>query len=109
MVGCSYLYKSGRRDPEGPSQELLDAFTQFEQLRKEILPRIGLVNNFHANGYEADDLIAKIVMDNPGRGIICSSDEDLFQLLPYARMYNLGKKTLYYRRDFINTDSPQMG
>lgn len=93
-------YKSGRRDPEGPSQELLDAFTQFEQLRKEILPRIGLVNNFHANGYEADDLIAKIVMDNPGRGIICSSDEDLFQLLPYARMYNLGKKTLYTDKDF---------
>lgn len=61
---------------------------QFYALREDILPAIGAPNCFHERGYEADDLIAKIILDNPSQQFfIVSSDNDLLQLLahPNAR------------------------
>lgn len=96
-------YKSNRvkSDPN-----LLKCLAQFVRLRKEILPRLGFVNNFHEVGFEADDLIASICK-NPGPNenqnfIILSSDQDLYQLLtPQISLYKLSKKRLYTDEDFI--------
>jgi len=93
-------YKSGRHGKDGPAKELLDAFNQFNLLREEILPRIGIVNNFYADGYEADDIIARIVMDYPENCVICSSDDDLLQLLGFAPIFNLGRKELVTEKEF---------
>lgn len=92
-------YKANRRS-EAPPPELLEAFQQFERLREEIFPTIGLVNQFQHSGYEADDLIAQLAIDYPQQCVICSSDDDLLQLLPWADIYSPGKKKLITRELF---------
>lgn len=78
----------------------------FKLLRLDILPRCGFQNVFMQTGYESDDLIAQIVLDNemrvtPKQLIIVSGDEDLFQLLtPNCSMYIPRKKLLYTVEDF---------
>lgn len=66
-----------------------EAFQQFTSLRKEILPGLGFKNIYSQKGYEADDLIAKIVKRRGQKGdyLIVSADEDLYQLLTYVDMY----------------------
>lgn len=57
---------------------------QFDALREEILPAIGFGNNPFQPGFEADDLIAQTLIDNPTQQfIMVSSDHDLFQLLQH--------------------------
>jgi DNA polymerase-1 len=87
---CS-TYKQGRKNQE-PDPELIDAFTQFKQLRRNILPELGFVNIFRQTGCEADDLIAALVMNDPKREfIVATSDDDMLQLLDYCDIYNLSK------------------
>ncbi|MFA5377455.1 MAG: hypothetical protein WC455_17015 [Dehalococcoidia bacterium] len=58
--------------------------TQFNALHEHILPKMGFGYHFQEVGYEADDLIAKVVIDNPAKPfVVVSSDHDLFQLLQY--------------------------
>ena len=94
-------YKANRKNEE-PTQELLDAYAQFDLLRTKIIPGIGIVNNFIRPGYEADDLIAQIVLAYQNECLICSGDEDLFQLLSFAKIYNPAKKEYITEQDFIN-------
>lgn len=82
--------------------------TQFKQLRKEVLPRLGFKNIFHQNGYEADDLIAEIVARYPDKYIIFSSDSDLWQLLyegrkglTFVRIFDPRKKKLFTYKEFV--------
>jgi 5'-3' exonuclease len=59
--------------------------TQFNTLHEHILPKIGFSNHLQCSGYEADDLIAKVVIDNPAKFfVVVSSDHDLFQLLRFS-------------------------
>lgn len=80
-------YKERRRTlkedktPEEIEEDKL-AYAQFTQLYSEILPLLGVVNNYKIDGYEGDDLIGSIVYSNPDDDlIIASGDEDMFQLL----------------------------
>jgi len=58
--------------------------TQFNSLRQNILPALGFFNNLFQPGFEADDLIAQTIIDNPNQQfMVVSSDHDLFQLLQY--------------------------
>lgn len=84
-------YKERRRNVSELDRVALDeAFTQFEELRTEILPAIGFRNVFMEEGYEADDLIAQIRFDHTGSAfVIVSADEDLLQLVYSGNvMYN---------------------
>jgi len=64
--------------------ERIKIHTQFNALREHILPKIGFCNHLQCGGYEADDLLAKVVIDNPAKPfVVVSSDHDLFQLLQY--------------------------
>lgn len=111
-------YKAGR-DAREPSPEAMEAGPQMALLRRNILPRLGLPNQMLQEGYEADDLIARISnligieyrSPKPGDGgsnpswcaniVIASSDNDLYQLLgPRTSIYHLGKKRMYTWRDF---------
>lgn len=94
------FYKQNRNIGEIP-QELLDAFQQFDLLRQEILPRIGFKNIFMHVGYESDDLFAVIVKEYRDDHIIVSSDEDLYQLLTRASMYNPEKKKYTTQESFM--------
>jgi len=58
--------------------------TQFDALREHILPKLGFCNHWQQSGYEADDLVASAIINNPTKSfVIVSSDHDLFQLLQY--------------------------
>ncbi len=77
------------------------AYKQFAQLRLNILPQIGFCNMHIQKGYEADDLIARLVMYRPGTYLIVSADHDLYQLLTYADMYMPQNKVLVTADMFI--------
>jgi 5'-3' exonuclease len=92
-IDCS-SYKL--KDISSEKKELIaHAHTQFDQLRKDILPAMGFKNHYIQTGYEADDLIAHIVYRFPNKHIIVSKDKDLLQLLSeersqycFIRIYN---------------------
>lgn len=86
-------YKEKRSKDIDPFEweELQKAYKQFSQLRIKILPDLGFNNNFICSGYEADDIIAKIVMENDSKNIVFSADGDLYQLLDYMDQYSIGK------------------
>lgn len=100
------LYKSNRIKKEA-DPVLMRSLGQFHQLRNDILPRLGFVNNFHFTGFEADDLIASLCKW-PGptvdqRFIIMSGDQDLYQLLnEQIALYKLNKKRIYDFHAFVN-------
>ena len=95
-------YKSNRAKTD---PHLLACLSQFRELRKDILPRLGFANNFCFTGYEADDLIAQVCY-HPGPAVgqefvIVSGDQDLYQLLtPQVSIYKPAKKCLYTAADF---------
>jgi len=97
-------YKMKRRPDltEWEKEEWEFAFSQFKRLRRQILPRIGFNNNHLQVGYEADDLLAKYVMDNSEQElIIASADNDLLQLLHYCDFLNLSKNKMITRNSFV--------
>lgn len=76
-------------------------YSQFNQLRMNILPALGFKNNFIQTGMEADDIIASIVYNNSEfQNIVVSGDEDLYQLLNHCHLYIPRKKTEYRAKDF---------
>lgn len=88
-------YKSSRRKRKGPRgqseeeahQYQLDReelYRQIKLLHNDYLPAVGYKNVFMQEGYEADDLIASIVLgdgDMKMDYVIVSGDKDLYQLL----------------------------
>lgn len=99
------VYKSNRRK-EKIDDALLEGFSQFDEIRDQILPALGFVNSFRCTGFEADDLIASLCLF-PGPAedqhyFIMSNDNDLYQLLTQnVSMYLPGKKIVYSKWDFI--------
>jgi len=97
-------YKERRHDRDEEELRLLKLYhDQVALLRKEILPTIGLNNNFYRSGYEADDLIAAFVLANRMRKHIfmISSDFDLLGCIGEAcSYYDVRKKKLFDKRWF---------
>ena len=96
-------YKATRHKDRTEEEKELDeiAYTQFAILQEEILPEIGFKNNFCADGYESDDIIAKIVQTNKeSKFIIVSTDNDLFQLLHKDVAMLIGTNKIYSWKDF---------
>lgn len=81
-------YKANRNRERTP-QEVSDRKKlrrQMRRLRKDVLPSLGYTNIFQADGYEADDLIARFRFNlayiNPDASVvIVAADKDLYQLL----------------------------
>jgi len=98
-------YKANRRRDLTPQEEIdyALAFKQFDALRKEVLPKLGFANILQQNGYEADDLLAEIVLKTEGDFIIVSTDKDLYQLLNRCDIYNQKTKKIITAIDFKNT------
>lgn len=91
-------YKSNRKENKSDEElkMILEVKNQLKLMRKEYLPEVGFQNIFWQKGFEADDVIAKIVLDRPKRKfIIVSSDQDLYQLLGYnCSIWNPASKEL---------------
>jgi len=95
------FYKN--RPRKADDRDMTDAFIQFKELRKEILPQLGFCNNYMQIGYETDDLIAKIAQtDIQSRFIIVSSDNDFLQLLDSSCIiYNPGENRIITKDDLF--------
>jgi len=97
-----------RTQIEDPEMEdiLRSGKPQFDEIRLNVLPKLGFKNNFIQTGLEADDIIAYIARKNVERFeqiYIASSDEDLFQILyDNISIYNPREKKIYTQNDFIN-------
>ena len=75
-----------RSDVDDSMKEMrIEAKTQIEVLRRSLLTKWGFANQFCQRGYEADDIMASVVLNNfqdPEReAVIVSADHDLYQLL----------------------------
>lgn len=79
-------------------------YKQIAILRDIIIPGLGFTNNFSCKGWEADDIIASIVLNNTlQKFIILSGDEDLYQLLsPHCVMSSDGRK--FYTADDLRKE-----
>jgi 5'-3' exonuclease len=90
------FYKEKRYEQELTEQDIED-FKQFDELKNEILYEIGFNNVFVQEGYEADDLMAKIARDWECEQLIVTSDDDILQLISNrVHLYNIKEKA---RRD----------
>jgi len=99
-------YKRHRHDSKTEEQKLLDAiaYNQFNEIRTFVLPELGFKNIFIQEGYEGDDLIARIVLDHEGLYnsiVVVSSDNDLYQLLDYCSLYDIFKKSIINKNMFL--------
>jgi DNA polymerase-1 len=105
-IKLSSVYKQNRRKEKSEEEEELDriAYDQFDAIRKIILPTIGFRNIFIEDGYESDDIIAKIVKDNNiGNAVIVSADSDLYQLLSEkVSLLISNDKPLFTKSDFVD-------
>jgi DNA polymerase-1 len=77
------------------------AYEQFEITRK-LLDEIGFINNFKIDGYESDDLIAKIV-ESYDDLIVISNDSDLYQLLNKCSMYDINRNKILDQKWLLDT------
>ena len=102
-------YKSSRaKKREESTEEETKAFDemrkQIDLLRTTFLYKLGFRNIVSQEGYEADDLIAKIAKQTkePHRATIVSSDHDLYQCLrDNVDMWDPTQKKLTRKLDFV--------
>jgi DNA polymerase-1 len=75
---------------------------QIVQLRSHLLTQLGFSNVFWKTGYEADDVIAGVCLQNTNtKLIVVGSDHDLFQLLtPNVMMWNPNKQKMTTEKSF---------
>ena len=75
-------YKAQRKVVDDPGRT--EMFKTFDRTRDVVLPALGFKNNYLLDGFEADDIIAKLVEQNKDKRmplVIYSTDSDLYQLL----------------------------
>jgi DNA polymerase-1 len=101
----SYKEKRSQKKKEQTKEEKIfygKCFEQFDELYEEILPKIGIKNNYKVKGLEGDDLIASICLNNKGRKVIATSDNDMYQLLNNETViYDIRKKKEFTKDDFF--------
>jgi DNA polymerase-1 len=101
-------YKSGReRKRNQMSEDETRAYHamlhQIRKLEDEILPKIGFVNIFSEDGYEADDMIASVVRfgEDHSEIVVVSADQDLYQCLSdTVSIYNPTQRKQYTLEQF---------
>lgn len=99
-------YKSSRKKKRQEMDDedvkaIEEMYAQIAELR-QFFSKVGFVNVFHENGYEADDMIASVVINNPDYDIaIVSADKDLYQLLrPGVFIHQPGGKPAVTHKTF---------
>ena len=60
-------YKAQRKVVDDP--ERTEMFKTFDHTRDVVLPALGFKNNYLLDGFEADDIIAKLVEQNKGQRV----------------------------------------
>lgn len=91
---CWYKAKRAYENKtEEEKEKYIKAIGQFQKIRKELLPGLGFSQNYMMSGFEGDDLIAAVVLNNPEDFIVVTTDNDMLQLLDHCTVYNPRTKT----------------
>ena len=100
----TYKIKRSTRE-KTPEEIVIDemCYPQFTELRKVILPHIGWQNNFFQVGYEGDDVMASILLNNQFEitPVMVSDDQDMFMMLDHCSIYLRNKRILLTRKMFV--------
>ncbi len=76
-------------------EERAEVSRQIEICRKIVIPTLGFNNSFMQTGLEGDDILGRLVRDNPHKFVIITGDEDLLQLTDECTWHSPGtKKTI---------------
>jgi hypothetical protein len=98
-------YKANRINKDKTDEEKqFDNVTmsQFTELRRNVLPSMGFVNNFMQTGIESDDVMASVILNNRNHYLMITSDQDMYQLLWHTlKIYSLHSKEIMDREKFI--------
>lgn len=99
----SRIYREYKKRDKELTKEDVEAFEQFAEIRAYVLPKFGFENVFIQTGYEADDIVAKVVDSYWNKKIaIISRDSDLYQVLNDNNfMWHPTKKKRYSKDDFV--------
>jgi len=100
-----YPNYKGNRSPHKKTEEEQNETALMRQqlsiLQSTIIPEMGFSNSFLSIGREADDIIAACCLSTPGKKVIVSRDNDLFQLLDQeTRMWDFQKRKYFTADDF---------
>lgn len=101
-------YKStrkARRNSANPEEKRAYALFDFivDRLQRKILPSAGYRNVLNIEGYEADDIIAKVAegIGRPDEAVIAANDGDLLQCLTdRVVVYNIQRKEVTTSKSF---------
>lgn len=85
---------------EEEQEKYVKAVGQIDKMRKTMLPGLGFSQHFRVPGFEADDLIASLVINNPGDFVVVTTDNDLLQLLNNCDIYNHRTKEEITKKSF---------
>ena len=99
-IDPGYKLRIPKDDKE--KEDRLEIFKQIKALRKDILPTIGFKNIYQQTGLEADDIMARLVRDNPNEIILLTADEDLLQVVDDCSWYSPHTKVLMNEKRFTN-------
>lgn len=91
--------KANRKNDPETEKMFQVIYNQINRLQKEILPSIGFRNSFCEPGYEADDIIADVVIGYTDC-LMVTNDEDMFQMLDYADLWKPIKEELWTAERF---------
>jgi DNA polymerase-1 len=94
-------YKFRRKEDRTKKEQDIwaTAYEQFHLLRTDYLPWIGFKNQLIAEGFEADDILAKVAQTHKDC-ILVTTDGDLLQCLPYCDIWNPRKRILITAESF---------
>lgn len=99
-----YAEYKEKRQNKTEQQKALDALAmpQFKEVKEYVIPELGYRNIFSADGFEADDIIGRICKTYKNSEIvICTSDQDMYQLLTKnVVMFNIKTNKYYTVSDF---------
>lgn len=98
-------YKANRKRSNGDEAKESQFQIELKELRRVHLKEMGFQNIFRKEGFEADDLIARIVQDKEfENAIIVSADHDLYQCLQKGvRIWHPQQKKLLSHKWFKET------
>lgn len=100
QIYSGYKVRDHQEMTEEEQEARKQLFVQMNDLRENVLPLIGFQNNHIQTGLEADDLIARFVMDNPNQTVVLTNDDDLLQLADYCTWYSPSRKTTFNGKQF---------
>lgn len=104
-----HIYASYKENRQNKTQQQIDldelAYPQFDALEKYVFLEIGYRNIFGVKGFEADDIIASFCKTHKNHQIIiCTSDQDLYQLLTNNVCIINTKTNKYYTKTYFENE-----